>query len=235
MQIFYTPDITGNEYFLSEDESKHAVRVLRLQNGDSITLVDGKGSLYRAKVHDGNAKHCLVKVDEIIQEFEKRNYRLHIAISPLKNTDRLEWFLEKATEIGIDSITPILCERTERKGFNMERANRIVESAMKQSLKAYHPLISEPINFRNFLKLHFENTVKIICTCEGERQKMDTVYKAGQDAVILIGPEGDFSEKEVHEAVEKGFMPVTLGKSRLRTETAGVIACGSVYFMNITP
>ena len=151
MQIFYTPDISGIEYFLNEEESRHAIKVLRMNVSDEIHMIDGKGTLYKAVIADANPKKCKVIVIETKSEFEKRNYKLHIAISPVKNPDRFEWFLEKATEIGIDEISPLLCERTEKKNINMERCNRILESAMKQSINAYHPKINPLIKFNNFI------------------------------------------------------------------------------------
>ena len=151
MQIFYTPDISGIEYSLNEEESKHAIKVLRMNVNDEIHMIDGKGTLYIAIIAYPNPKKCRVIVKESKPEFEKRNYKLHIAISPVKFPDRFEWFLEKATEIGIDEISPLICERTEKKNINIERCNRILESAMKQSINAYHPKLNPIIKFNNFI------------------------------------------------------------------------------------
>lgn len=231
MQIFYVPDLIRDNNCLNETESHHAIKVMRMQNGDKINLVDGKGSFYKAIISDAHPKHTQVEIEETLPAFEKRPYELHIAISPLKNTDRFEWFLEKATEIGIDRITPIICKRTEKKGFNAERAHRIVESAMKQSLKAYCPVIDAPTTFAEFIKQENIN-VKLIAYCEGERKPMNEVYCPTQNVTILIGPEGDFTEEEVETAKQKAYLPITLGNSRLRTETAGIIACHSVFYIN---
>lgn len=233
MQIFYVPDLIRDDYCLNEAESHHAVKVLRLQRGDKINLVDGMGSLYKATISDINTKLVRVSIEEIIPEFEKRSYQLHIAISPLKNTDRFEWFLEKATEIGIDEITPLLCKRTEKKGFNMDRARRIIESAMKQSIKAYCPVIHHPVIFSDFIKQNNAQT-KLIAYCDGERKFIRETTNANDNVTILIGPEGDFTPEEVGLAQANGFSSISLGNSRLRTETAGVVACHSVHFINNT-
>lgn len=232
MQIFYTPDISGLEYFLSEKESKHAVRVLRMKMNDEILMIDGKGTFFKAIVADPHPKRCKVIVQETIPNFEKRNYRLHIAISPLKNPDRFEWFLEKVTEIGIDEITPLLCERSEKKNINPERCNRIIESAMKQSIKANHPILNPLTKFNEFVCADFYET-KLIATCEGERKSIRDIYIPETDMLILIGPEGDFTENEVMKAKTNRFIPVTLGSSRLRTETAGLVACHSISLLNL--
>jgi 16S rRNA (uracil1498-N3)-methyltransferase len=232
MQIFYTPDIAGMEYFLSEDESKHAIRVLRMNEGDAIYLVDGKGTFFEAVIASAHPKKCHILVQNVVKDYEKRDYYLHIAISPLKNADRFEWFLEKATEIGIDAITPLFCKRTEKKNFNMERSNRIIESAMKQSIKAFHPILYPMAKIGDFVK-GATGDIKMIACCEGERHLIRDCYKPGQKVLILIGPEGDFTEEEMALAKSAGFTPITLGKSRLRTETAGLAACHSVHFLNL--
>lgn len=231
MQIFYVPDLIRDNYCLNEAESHHAVKVMRMQNGDKINLVDGNGTFYKAIVSDAHPKHTQVDIEETLHEFEKRPYQMHIAISPLKNTDRFEWFLEKATEIGIDRITPIMCKRTEKKGFNSERAHRIVESAMKQSLKAYCPIIDSPITFAEFIKQE-NDYIKLIACCEGERKPINKVYAPTQNTTILIGPEGDFTEEEIETGKQNEYIPITLGNSRLRTETAGIVACHSVFYIN---
>jgi 16S rRNA (uracil1498-N3)-methyltransferase len=232
MQIFYTPDISGLEFTLTEDESKHAIKVLRMVTGDPMHLVDGKGNFFEAVVADAHPKRCKIIIKNVIKAFEQRNYALHIAISPLKNVDRFEWFLEKATEIGIDEITPLLCERTEKRNFNPDRANRIIESAMKQSIKAYHPLLNPMIKVNDMVEKAGDE-VKIIACCEGERDLIRELYKPGQKALILIGPEGDFTEEEIKVAKLNGFSTATLGNSRLRTETAGIVACHSISFLNL--
>ena len=231
--IFYTPDIHESlHYTLNEEESVHAVRVLRLNAGDEITLVDGCGGRYRAKIIVSHHKHCEVAVLEYQAEYGKRPYRLHIGIAPTKNMDRFEWFIEKATEIGIDEITPLLCERSERKHVNTERLQRVMIAAMKQSEKAYLPLLNEMTPFDKWLKMP-KPAHRYIAHCnDGDRQTLKPAYQVGWDAVIAIGPEGDFSMQEVKQSLDVGFKGITLGTSRLRTETAGVVACHSIYFVN---
>ena len=232
MQIFYTPDISGLEYTLSEDESKHAIKVLRMVEGEALFLVDGKGTMYESIIADTHPKRCKVIVTKVINNFEKRPYYLHIAISPLKNPDRFEWFLEKATEIGIDEVTPLLCDRSEKKLINIDRCNRIVESAMKQSLKAFHPQVNPLTKFSDVLKQRTDE-VKMIACCEGERKRMKDCYLPGQRVSILIGPEGDFTPDEIGKAQSANFQTISLGESRLRTETAAIAACHSISFMNL--
>ena len=232
MQIFYTPDISGIEYFLNEEESKHAIRVLRMKTNDEIYMVDGKGTFFKAIIADPHPKKCRIIVQETIPDFERRPYSLHIGISPLKNPDRFEWFLEKATEIGIDEITPILCEHSEKKNINPERCNRIIESAMKQSIKAKHPILNRLVKINEFVSAGLLGT-RLIATCEGEREFIRNIYVPRNDVVILIGPEGDFSETEVTSAKINGFVPVSLGSNRLRTETAGVVATDTISILNL--
>jgi len=232
MQIFYTPDISGIEYTFSEDESKHAIRVLRMNLGDTVSLVDGKGNFFEAVITDSNPKRCKVLVNNVINNFEKRSYHLHIAISPLKNPDRFEWFLEKATEIGIDEVTPLLSEHTEKRNINLERANRIIESAMKQSIKAFHPMLNPLTKLTDFVSKPSQG-IRMIATCNGDRHLIRDCYNPGQAALILIGPEGDFTDEEVASTKNYGFIPITLGVSRLRTETAGIVACQSISFVNL--
>lgn len=232
MSFFYTPDINSSRYTLNEEESTHAVRVLRLKAGDEITLVDGRGGWYRACITEQRYRHCDVEVLEYQAGFGKRPYRLHIGIAPTKNIDRFEWFVEKATEIGIDEITPLLCEHSERKQISVERLQRIVTAAMKQSQKAYLPQINEMTAFLTWVET-MTNGHRYMAHCGGgDRQLLKNVCRAGHDTIIAIGPEGDFSLQEVTHAAILGFRGVSLGTSRLRTETAGVIACCSVYFMN---
>lgn len=196
MQLFYTPDIDTSGYTLNQEESQHCIRVLRLGEGDEIFLTDGKGSMFKSVIIGSNPKHCEVKVIESFQDYEKRNYHLHIAIAPTKNIDRIEWFLEKATEIGIDEITPLICKHSERRTVNAERLNKVIIAAMKQSLKAYLPKLNKETKIEEFI--HQETTAsKFIGYCSGDTQKLKDMYKSGNDAVILIGPEGDFSEEEV--------------------------------------
>jgi len=231
--IFYTPDVNGLRYALKGEESAHAVRVLRLKTGDAITLVDGRGGRYRAQICEICHKHCEVEILEHQADYGKRPYRLHIGIAPTKNIDRFEWFIEKATEIGIDEITPLLCEHSERKQVNIERLQRIMIAAMKQSVKAYLPKLNEMTSFTEWIKTKDISGNGYIAHCnEGDRQSLKTVYQQGQNATVAIGPEGDFSLQEVSQAHACGFKEICLGKSRLRSETAGIVVCHSVYFMN---
>ena len=229
---FFTPDINSSRYTLNEEESTHAIRVLRLKAGDEVTLADGRGGRYRACITAPHHRHCSVEVLEHQAEYGKRPYRLHIGIAPTKNIDRFEWFVEKATEIGIDEITPLLCEHSERKHLNPERLQRIMIAAMKQSKKAYLPQLHEMLSFDRWVE-SMTGSYRFIAHCgEGERQPLKTACRTGQNTIIAIGPEGDFSMQEVTQAMTHGFKSISMGTSILRTETAGVAACHSVYFLN---
>lgn len=233
MQIFYAPQIEGYAYQLPEDESKHCIRVLRMQIGDELYLTDGLGNLHTARITDGNPKRCLVQIVSTQKEFGKRPFNLHIAIAPTKNIDRFEWFLEKATEIGVDTITPLLCERSERKEVKVDRLQKIVISAMKQSVKAYLPIINEIQLFKNFIKSNHQSDIKAIAHCNSwDLEPFQKVIHAGSDVLVLIGPEGDFTPAEVNLALNSGFTGVSLSTSRLRTETAGVVACHTANLVN---
>lgn len=232
MHFFYTPDINSDVYTLDVQESRHCVKVLRLKIDDNIYLTDGCGNLFKTKIIDTEIKACKVKVVETFKEYEKRNFRIHIAVAPTKNINRLEWFLEKATEIGIDEITPIICEHSERKIIKTERLNKIIISAVKQSLKAYKPILNEAISLKNFLKKDFQQQ-KFIAYCDIENPKLlQQEYKKDKDVLILIGPEGDFSKEEYKTAQERNYAPVSLGNSRLRTETAALVACDTINIIN---
>ena len=234
MQLFYTPDINPSlpEYFLSEEESKHAVRVLRLTMGDEVTLIDGKGGLYKAEIKDAHPKRTILQINSVTTAFNKRNHYLHIAIAPTKNLDRVEWFLEKATEIGIDEISLIICQRSERKEAKVERLDKIITSAIKQSIKAYHPVLNAPVTLNQFLNQPF-NGQKFIAHCDdGEKTSLAQSIEKHNRYLILIGPEGDFSPAEVSAALQNGYKAITLGESRLRTETAALEACFEVNFLN---
>ena len=225
MQLFYLEN-PKDEIILSAEESKHATKVLRKKEGDILNFTNGKGHLYKAEITVADTKKCRLKLVSIEQK-EKHNYHLHIAIAPTKNMDRLEWFLEKATEIGVDELTPIICSRSERKVIKTERCTRILLSAMKQSLKFQLPKLNETISFKDFIKKDYEGT-KYIAHCEdGEKKELKAVNKT-KKTLILIGPEGDFSKKEIDLALQNQFKAVSLGKSRLRTETAGIIAAHTI-------
>ena len=232
MHIFYTPELSGKTYTLDETESKHCVRVLRLEKGDEITLVDGRGGFFTAEIADPNPKRCTVNVVKSELNFGLRNFQVQVAIAPTKNIERLEWFLEKATEIGIDRVTPLLCRHSERKEIKHDRLEKVMVSAMKQSLKAYLPQLDELTKFADFIKQPFSGQ-KFIAHCEEQhRELLKNAMKPGENYLILIGPEGDFSPEEIETAIAAGFLPVSLGDSRLRTETAGVVACHTFNLLN---
>ena len=232
MHLFYTSDIPGPVVHLDETESKHVVRVLRLTKGDSIQLVDGKGNLHEAKINKIYPRKCEVEIIKTQTDFGKRKHYLHMAVAPTKNIDRFEWFLEKATEIGIDQITPILCENSERKVIKNKRLQKIIIAAMKQSLKAYLPKLNPLTPVKDILSAGVDGKKYIAhCYKQTKRQFKDEVANS-LSSLILIGPEGDFSESEIQTALQNNFIPVSLGNSRLRTETAAVVACHTVNLLN---
>ena len=232
MHVFYTPDISSNLYILNEEESKHCSKVLRLTKGDTIYLIDGRGGLYKAEIIDVGKKEVKLQVLETFKEHGKRNHHLHIVIAPTKNIDRLEWFLEKATEIGIDEITPIICDRSERKIVKEDRLEKVITSAVKQSLTAYHPKLNPTVSFQNFIKQNLLGN-KLIAHCmDGDKSFINQHITPQQSYIILIGPEGDFSPQELNIALHNGYKPVTLGNTRLRTETAALAACFEVNYIN---
>lgn len=231
MHVFYTPDIQTRPE-LPEEEAAHAVRVLRLQAGDEVTLTDGQGNFYRAEISTATPKRCLVNILETLPQAPLWQGHLHIALAPTKNMDRTEWFAEKATEIGIDELTFLNCRFSERKVIKTERIAKILVSAIKQSLKARLPRLNEMTDFNKFIAQPFSGQ-KFIAHCyEGEKVLLKDAVRRGEDALVLIGPEGDFSEEEVGKAIENGFVPISLGKSRLRTETAALVACHILNLQN---
>ena len=233
MHLFYTPDIQNTDtYTLSEEESKHCIKVLRLQASDLIYLIDGTGGFYKSEIVEPDAKRTLLKILERTFEYGKRNHYLHIAVAPTKNIERFEWFLEKATEIGIDEITPIICERSERRDVKIERLNKVIVSAVKQSIKAYHPKLNEAVKLTNFLSGGFIGDKYIAHCVESEKQSLKSVIRQQHKYLILIGPEGDFSDAEIAKAMKEKYIPVSLGNSRLRTETAALEACFEINFLN---
>ncbi len=233
MHLFYAPGLSDELSFtLNPDESHHAVRVLRLTPGDEIILVNGRGGWYHSRITHPGAKACTVDIITVIADMGKPAWQLHIAIAPTKQIDRYEWFLEKATEIGISEITPLICDHSERKEVKTERQMRIVIAAMKQSLTAFHPVINEPVSFKNFMKKNIPGE-KTIAHCQpGTKLWLNEILKPGDPITILIGPEGDFSDSEIVTAMENGYHPITLGNSRLRTETAGVAACHTISWLS---
>lgn len=231
MTLFYAPTITS-ELLLPEEESIHAVKVLRLKVGSPIIVVDGKGNFYKAVISNTHPKHCGFEIIETLLEFGKLHYNLHIAIAPTKNMERLEWFVEKATEIGISEITPIICRYSERKVVREDRLEKIIISAAKQSVKAYFPTLNRTCTFDDFLKKHTEGNRFIAHCYEQDKRLFKQEVENLKELLIIIGPEGDFSKEEVQSAINQGFVPVSLGESRLRTETAAVVACTTVSIMN---
>jgi 16S rRNA (uracil1498-N3)-methyltransferase len=234
MHLFYTPDINPqvSQYFLNEEESTHCISVLRLGVNDEVQLIDGKGGLYVARIKDAHPKRTILDIVSVTEEYNKRNHYLHIAVAPTKNIERLEWFLEKATEIGIDEVSLIICQRSERKEAKVDRLNRIITSAIKQSLKAYHPVLNEAISFSKFLEKPFDGQ-KFIAHCEeGEKAGLRDIIQPKEKYLILIGPEGDFTPDEISSALNNGYKAITLGTSRLRTETAALEACFEANFLN---
>lgn len=219
-------------FTLSEEESKHAVRVLRMADGDQVNLIDGQGGLYTAVIIDAHPKRTVLEIVHVHLDYGKRPYYLHMAIAPTKSIDRMEWFLEKATEIGIDEVTPIICEHSERKEVKIERLNKVVISAIKQSLKAYLPKLNQPVKFDEFLHSQFAGRQFIAHCAEGHKAYLGGLLPPAESTLILIGPEGDFSQREIEVAIAAGYAPITLGASRLRTETAALQACMEVALLN---
>ena len=231
MQIFYTPDIAFRAE-LPEEEAGHCIRVLRLTEGDEILLTDGKGMFYKAAISRAHPKHCEVDILESWQQPALWNFQLHIAVAPTKNMDRMEWFAEKATEIGIDAITCLNCRFSERKEVKPARLEKILVSAMKQSQKATLPALTGMMDFRTFVTQPFDGR-KFIAHCEeGDKKLLKQLYQPGENALVLIGPEGDFSPEEIELALKNGFLPISLGESRLRTETAALVACHTIHVLN---
>ncbi len=238
MHLFYQPDIGDRTIDLDEAESKHAVRVLRLGRGDRVQVVDGRGGLYEAVIGEDHPKRCRLLITTQTPEYQPMPYFLHLAVSPTKSMDRFEWFLEKATEIGISEITPLLCHRTERTRLNLERLERVIVSAMKQSLRAYKPVLSNPVEFSQFIDQMREG-VKGIAHCIPEGEGSDQVRESitgletGNRYTLLVGPEGDFTEEEIGAAFKAGYRPFHLGESRLRTETAAMFICSAVSLRHL--
>lgn len=226
MQLFFI-EKPKSEIVLSKVESKHATKVLRKKKGDILNFTEGKGGFYQAKIIVADTKNCRLQIISSKQKPKQHNYYLHIAIAPTKNMDRYEFFLEKATEIGIDEITPIICERSERKVIKTERCNRILLSAMKQSLKFHLPKLNEAIPLKDFLKQDFKGN-KYIAHCEDSQRVELKKAKIEKKSLILIGPEGDFSSSEIEMALQNQYKALNLGNTRLRTETAGLVAVHAI-------
>ena len=226
MHLYYTKEIESDTAVLDSVESQHCIKVLRMKEGDVLNFVDGVGGMYKALIVNANYKRTLVKIIKKDKTFRKHNYHLHIAIAPTKNMDRYEWFVEKAVEIGVDTITPILCHYSERKKLRTDRLERIMVSAMKQSIKAHLPTLNPLTNYKDLVKTTFSGVQKVIAHCEeSERHDLIRINPGPSEYLILIGPEGDFHPEEINMALKNDFLPVSLGHSRLRTETAGVAVC----------
>lgn len=232
MHLFFNPNISSDKLQLNEEESKHCTKVLRKKKGDIIKLCDGKGNLYDAEIITDDTRKCQLKIVKSISNFGKKHFSLHIAIAPTKNISRFEWFLEKATEIGIDQVTPIICDNSERKNINHSRLKKIIISAIKQSIKAYLPKLNDLTPFDEFVSKNFHYEKFIAYLDDDVNDNLKDIYKIGHNALVLIGPEGDFSKEEIKLARENGYNPISLGKSRLRTETAGLVACHTVNLLN---
>ncbi len=231
MRLFYGQPQQDGMIHLDAEESKHLAKVLRLKEGKQVECIDGHGGRYICEISTAHPKHTELKILESFQE--KENHGIHLVVAPTKNLSRWEWFLEKVTELGVDRITPIICEHSERKVLKRERQVRILLSAIKQSKKALMPQLDELQSLSEFLNSEAEGQ-KFIAHCAEDQQKKDLkgVFHAHEKAILLIGPEGDFSSSEIERLKQKGFQPVTLGKSRLRTETAALVACHSIHLLN---
>ena len=239
MELFYAYDSDGRLCRLDSDESGHCVRVLRHRVGDEIHVIDGCGTMFRCRLTDDNPKSAEAEVLEAFPGWGGHPYRLTVACCPTKNNDRFEWFVEKATEVGVDRIVPVIGERSERKVYKTDRAYRIALSATKQSLKARIPEIADPVSVKDFIchsepEEQVKESLKLIAYCfEGDTRRISIqealAASAATDITIFIGPEGDFSPEEARLAIEHGYIPVHLGASRLRTETAAVVAATAVY------
>ncbi len=233
MQLFYNPAISSEdkEVIFPKDESRHIVKVLRKQEGDNLNITNGKGFLFSAEIIEANHNKCKAKITAVEQERDKK-YHIHLAVAPTKMNDRFETFLEKATEIGLDKITPIICDHSERKVVKINRFERVLQSAMKQSLHYSMPEISEAISFQEFIQQE-QNEQKFIAHCEeNDKKSLQKELEPGKSYTILIGPEGDFSSEEIESAIKTGFIPVTLGNTRLRTETAAIVAAHTAALIN---
>lgn len=238
MELFYSCEISGGICCLDKDESGHCAKVLRHRSGDEISVIDGCGTLYRCRITSDNPKAVEATVLSSEENWGGHDYKLHLAVCPTKNNDRYEWFAEKACEVGVDSISPVIGEHSERRIFKTARLEKILISAAKQSLKAAVPVVSEPISVKEYITAHKddENTLKLIAYCfEDERVPRRSIKEVlnnyqGTEIIVMIGPEGDFSKAEAELAMECGFIPVHLGTSRLRTETAAVTAAEAAYF-----
>ncbi|MCX6171431.1 MAG: 16S rRNA (uracil(1498)-N(3))-methyltransferase [Flavobacterium sp.] len=233
MQLFYNPNIseTATSFVFDKEESKHIIKVLRKKESDILHVTNGLGFLFITQITVASDTKCTIKINSFEKQ-EPSKFNLHLAVAPTKMNERYEWFLEKAVEIGIQEITPIICEHSERKVIKTDRFQKILESALKQSLHCYLPKLNEPILFKDYIKLNKLGQLFIAHCEETDRKSLKNELKINEDVTILIGPEGDFSINEIEMAVANNFIPVSLGNTRLRTETAAIVACHSVVFKN---
>lgn len=234
MELFYSDNISAGQVLLDQEQSTHCVRVLRHREGDTISVIDGQGSLYECRLVDADPKAAVATVIGRTLDFGTHPYHLTMAVCPTKNIDRFEWFAEKATEIGVDVIAPVFGDRSERRVLKTDRIRRLAVSATKQSLKGRVPEVREPVSVAEFVASAPEGSLRLICYCEDDESRRISMQDAlaasdVRDVVVLIGPEGDFSPEEVSAALSSGWKPVHLGSSRLRTETAAVVAATAVY------
>lgn len=236
MQLFYHPEISENDSALifPKEESRHIVKVLRKKTGDTLMVTNGEGFLFTTEISDVSPQKCVARVTKVEKEVSPP-YNLHLIVAPTKMNDRYEWFLEKATEIGVHEITPVICSNSERKVVKPERFEKVIQSAMKQSLHLRKPLLHETLEFHKIVNLKIDGK-KFIAHCEEEKERVSLkdLVQPGEKYSILIGPEGDFTPVEIEAAIENGWQPVSLGKSRLRTETAAIVACHTIALINET-
>lgn len=234
MHVFFSPDISPDQtlYCLSPEESRHCTRVLRLLPGEQIALVDGKGHRFNAVITNSDPKKVAVKISNVIEDLSSRNYFLHLAIAPTKRMERFEWFVEKATEIGVDVITPIITQNSERRFLNIDRLEKKMISALKQSLNSILPTLRPTEQFSSFLVDQHEEQKGIAYCGEEDQRTLSEILSPGGRYLVMVGPEGDFSEAEIKQAISAGYQTVSLGESRLRTETAGLAVCLESSFLN---
>ncbi len=232
MNVFYLPNAQIGTISFPEEESKHIVKVLRMKEGDGFCVTDGNGSLYDAELIDAHPKRAMANLSNQREGYDIRNFKVSIAIAPTKLNERTEWFLEKATEIGIDEVKLFASYHSERRVANVDRFKKIVVSAMKQSVKSKMPLVEDMVSFDKLVKQNYDGQKFIAWIDDDVKEQLCDLYKKGENALVLIGPEGDFSKEEVALAKENGFVPVSLGEARLRTETAAVVACHTIQLIN---
>lgn len=232
MNVFYLPEAKIGTMTMPEDESKHCVKVLRMAVGDKFCVTNGKGSLFDAELVEALPKHAVILLDNERPGYDNIPYNIEIAVAPTKLNERMEWFLEKATEIGIGRVRLFTSYHSERREANVERFRKVMIAAMKQSIKSNLPVIDEMVSFEHLVKQPFDGQKFIAWIDEGVTEQLCDLYKKGQNALVLIGPEGDFSKEEVNLAKQNGFVPVSLGEARLRTETAALVACHTLNLIN---